>query len=50
MGKSALNYKDKSRQDILIMEMVEAKYSGVAFTESEYEDDQINGQRELLQN
>ena len=40
--KSALNYKDKSRQDILIMEMVEAKYSGVAFTESEYEDDQIN--------
>ena len=42
VGRSALNYKDKSRQDILIMEMVEAKYSGVAFTESEYEDDQIN--------
>ena len=40
--KSARNYKDNSHQDILIMEMVEAKYSGVAFTESEYEDDQIN--------
>ena len=40
--KSSRNYKNKLRQDILIMEMVKAKYSGVAFTESQYEDDQIN--------
>ena len=40
--KSSKTYKNKSRQDILIMEMVKAKYSGVAFTESQYEDDQIN--------
>ncbi|MBT6661817.1 MAG: hypothetical protein HOB58_01500, partial [Nitrospina sp.] len=40
--KSSRNYKNKLRQDILIMEMVKAKYSGVAFTESQYEDDRIN--------
>ena len=40
--KSSRTYKNKSRQDILIMEMIKAKYSGVAFTESQYEDDQIN--------
>ncbi|MDC1123014.1 PEP/pyruvate-binding domain-containing protein [Nitrospinaceae bacterium] len=40
--KSSRTYKNKSRLDILVMEMVNAKYSGVAFTESQYEDDQIN--------
>ena len=30
------------RQDVLIMEMVDAKYAGVAFTERDYEDDLIN--------
>ncbi|HEX2619894.1 MAG TPA: PEP/pyruvate-binding domain-containing protein, partial [Phototrophicaceae bacterium] len=30
------------RRDVLIMEMVEAKHAGVAFTEREYEDDLVN--------
>ena len=30
------------RKDILIMEMVAAKHSGVAFTENEYQDDWVN--------
>ena len=40
--KSARNYKNNSRHDILVMEMVKAKNSGVAFTESQYEDDLVN--------
>ena len=35
------------RKDILIMEMVAAKFSGIAFTESEYQDDWINWTRGL---
>jgi rifampicin phosphotransferase len=34
--------KGSFRRDILIMEMVPAKFSGVAFTENEHEDDWIN--------
>ncbi len=30
------------RLDVLVMEMVEPKYSGVAFTETDYEDDLVN--------
>ena len=39
---SAKKVKGNFRKDILIMEMVEAQFSGIAFTESEYQDDWIN--------
>ena len=39
---SSENVESNFRKDILVMEMVPTKFSGVAFTESEYEDDWIN--------
>lgn len=39
---SALNYEGSFRHDVLLMEMVTAKHSGVAFTQDEYLDDLIN--------
>jgi rifampicin phosphotransferase len=39
---SSKNVKGNFRKDILVMEMIPAKFSGVAFTECEYEDDWIN--------
>ena len=39
---SSENVEGNFRKDILVMEMVPAKFSGVAFTESEHEDDWIN--------
>ncbi len=38
---SSLEYDD-IRRDVLLMNMVEAEYAGVAFTETNYEDDYIN--------
>ncbi|MGQ9804570.1 MAG: PEP/pyruvate-binding domain-containing protein [Chlorobiales bacterium] len=39
---SAFLREGEFRRDLLIMEMVEAKVSGVAFTERDYEDDLVN--------
>lgn len=39
---SALQRQGDFRRDLLLMHMVEAEYAGVAFTEREFEDDQIN--------
>jgi pyruvate,water dikinase len=39
---SALTRDGEFRRDALIMEMVDAKHAGVAFTEVEYEDDAVN--------
>jgi pyruvate,water dikinase len=39
---SALQRQGDFRRDILMMEMVEAVHAGVAFTEREFEDDQVN--------
>ncbi|MFN3427712.1 MAG: PEP/pyruvate-binding domain-containing protein [Candidatus Thermochlorobacter sp.] len=39
---SALRRSGNFRRDVLIMEMVDAHISGVAFTEREYEDDLVN--------
>ncbi|HEX9921937.1 MAG TPA: PEP-utilizing enzyme, partial [Anaerolineae bacterium] len=36
------NAAETFRQDVLIMEMVDARYAGVAFTERDFEDDLIN--------
>lgn len=38
---SSLSY-DKIRRDIIIMQMVDAKTAGVAFSETHYEDDRVN--------
>ncbi|MEM6528342.1 MAG: PEP/pyruvate-binding domain-containing protein, partial [Chloroflexota bacterium] len=38
---SSLEYDD-IRRDVLVMEMVDAKHAGVAFTETNYEDDYVN--------
>jgi pyruvate,water dikinase len=40
--ESASRQKKRIRRDILVMEMVAAKHAGVAFTESEHEDDLVN--------
>jgi rifampicin phosphotransferase len=40
--ESAERYEGRFRRDMLIMEMVDAKHAGVAFTEREHEDDLIN--------
>ncbi|MEM7116231.1 MAG: PEP/pyruvate-binding domain-containing protein [Chloroflexota bacterium] len=42
--QSGTKYEQASefRRDILVMEMVDAKYAGVAFTEAAYEDDLVN--------
>ncbi len=40
--ESSLKHKGEFRRDVLVMEMVEAKYAGVAFTEQEHEDDLVN--------
>ena len=39
---SALKHDGNFRRDVLLMEMVDALSSGVAFTETEYEDDLVN--------
>lgn len=39
---SALRRKGEFRRDALVMEMVDATHAGVAFTETDYEDDLIN--------
>lgn len=39
---SGLKIGNVGRMDILVMQMVDAKYSGVAFTESDFEDDLVN--------
>ncbi|MFN3561781.1 MAG: PEP/pyruvate-binding domain-containing protein [Chloroherpetonaceae bacterium] len=39
---SALRREGKFRRDVLVMEMIEATHSGVAFTETDYEDDLVN--------
>jgi len=38
---SSLEY-DNIRRDILVMQLVEAEFAGVAFTEAAYEDDRVN--------
>lgn len=38
---SSLEYDD-IRRDVLVMQMVDAKHAGVAFTETNYEDDYVN--------
>ena len=42
---SSENKKGDFRKDVLLMEMVPSNYSGVAFTESEHEDDWVNWTR-----
>ncbi|MEM8532683.1 MAG: PEP-utilizing enzyme [Chloroflexota bacterium] len=39
---SSLRYEQPLRRDVLVMGMVAAQHAGVAFTESEFEDDLIN--------
>jgi pyruvate,water dikinase len=39
---SALRREGEFRRDVLLMEMVAAEYAGVAFTETEFEDDLVN--------
>jgi len=39
---SALRYDRAFRMDVLVLEMVEARFAGVAFTENDFEDDLIN--------
>jgi phosphohistidine swiveling domain-containing protein len=39
---SAVEGNVSGRKDVLVMQMVDAKYSGVAFTELDYEDDLVN--------
>ncbi len=39
---SGLKAGVQGRMDVLVMEMVDAKYAGVAFTETDYEDDLVN--------
>lgn len=39
---SSFKYKEETRRDALVMEMVNATCAGVAFTEADYQDDIIN--------
>ncbi len=40
--ESALQRPGEFRRDVLVMEMVQARHAGVAFTEREFEDDLVN--------
>ncbi len=39
---SAFRQKGEFRRDVLVMEMIDATHAGVAFTETDYEDDLVN--------
>ncbi|MFQ3609027.1 MAG: PEP/pyruvate-binding domain-containing protein [Chloroherpetonaceae bacterium] len=39
---SAFRHEGKFRRDVLVMEMIDASRAGVAFTETDYEDDLVN--------
>lgn len=39
---SSFKYKEETRRDVLVMNMVDATCAGVAFTESDYQDDIVN--------
>lgn len=39
---SSFKYKEETRRDVLVMEMVNATCAGVAFTEADYQDDIVN--------